>query len=186
MALDKKGVVTNVIGTVVGTGIIGTFTQLTDIGRSWLNAAQSWISILWQWLIEKHSISGWILTILFAISVTSVLRIIMICVTSRDPDYYSYTSDEINGARWKWRWSEFRICNLWGYCPHCDGTLVYDDSACSLQAQIMSKQPVTKFRCERCQNLVATFCGGDKNYALGFVQREIERRVRTGEYKTKS
>ncbi len=43
--------------------------------------------------------------------------------------------------------------------------------------------PKTDFVCENCNTIVAAIKGGDKGYALGAIEREIDRRVRTGEYK---
>mgnify|MGYP003516700603 CR=1 FL=1 len=44
-----------------------------------------------------------------------------------------------------------------------------------------------EFICENCNSqIVSTIHGGNKNYAINAVKREIERRIRTEEYKTKS
>lgn len=42
----------------------------------------------------------------------------------------------------------------------------------------------TDFICENCNSkVVSSVNGGDKNYVIGAKQREIDRRIRTGEYK---
>ena len=43
----------------------------------------------------------------------------------------------------------------------------------------------TDFICENCNSkIVSTIHGGNKNYAINAVKREIERKIRTQEFKT--
>lgn len=100
---------------------------------------------------------------------------------SEEQEFKSYTEDFIHGAKWRWVWVGNQISNIWCFCPRCDATLVYDDSSCQSLYSDVNK---TNFICENCgRSVVASITGGNKDYATGAIRREIDRRVRTGEYK---
>ena len=106
--------------------------------------------------------------------------------SQKAPVYREYTEDMFHGAKWRWSWDGNKISNLWCFCPSCDAQLVYNDGYENMYAK-------TDFICERCSSnetgnyyrapgrVVAT-AKGDKDYALGAVEREIWRRIRTGEH----
>ena len=95
-------------------------------------------------------------------------------------EFSEYKEDMIKNAKWRWEWQNSKISNLWCFCPQCDATLVYNDNACT---NFYSDKNNTLFICENCNNkTVSDIDGGNKSYALRFVKREIERRIRTGEY----
>lgn len=96
-------------------------------------------------------------------------------------EFSEYTEDMIKNAKWRWEWNRNEVSNLWCFCPQCDATLVYNDSSCT---DFYTDKNNTLFICENCNNkIVSDIDGGNKSYALGFVRREIDRRIRTGEYK---
>jgi len=141
-----------------------------------------WSILVWCWkvLIASYALPGWawigiaIFTLIGIISTFIAIR-----GESSSPEIKYYTEDFIYNTIWRWRWSGRHISNLWCFCPTCDATLVYDDS--SYYNRTASQ---TSFICENCSHRVITSInGGNKSYAIGAVEREIERRVRTGEYK---
>ena len=99
-----------------------------------------------------------------------------------EPEYMNYTEDMLYGAKWRWSWVGGRISNLWCFCPICDAQLVYAEGFGE-----------TNFICERCPSgepdhlypshgrVVATVRGGDRYYAVSAAEREVFRRIRTGE-----
>lgn len=100
---------------------------------------------------------------------------------NKSPEFQAYTEDFLFGAKWRWHWVRNSIINLWCYCPSCDATLVYDDSSCH---RIFDDVKKTDFICENCSSqVISSVTGGNKNYAIGAAEREIHRRIRTGEYK---
>ena len=142
-----------------------------------------WLGVLWCWgaLVSPYSLPGWIWLVVFAFALLGAIDIflgiknaIYKSESMSKPDYKSYVEDYMFEAKWRWRWEENTISDLWCFCPRCDGTLVYSDHFGE-----------TSFLCENCgPSVVATISGGNKNYALGAVEREITRRIRTGEYKS--
>lgn len=98
------------------------------------------------------------------------------------PEHFSYMEDSVYGAKWRWKWVKDEISDIQCYCPKCDAVLVYDDRSSHTKYTDVSK---TDFICQNCKShLITSIHGGNKNYAVNAVKREIERRIRTNEYKT--
>lgn len=184
MAAQESHPVRNgVIATVVG-GLI-----LTLLAKLWTPAETALI-----WLGERllafvglfsssYSVPGWLLAPLGLLSLVTVARALIGLRSAASPaaQHASYVEDLLFGARWRWSWVGEQIAQLWCFCPSCDAELVYDDS--SVHDIFRRDKPKTEFICEHCgRRPVGVIEGGDKSYALGAVQREIRRRVRTGHY----
>ena len=138
-----------------------------------------WFGVLWCWkaLISSYSLPGWAWIIVFLFAIIGVITILQALIPVEKPEHVSYVEDDMFGAKWRWKWIENRLSNLWCYCPHCDATLV---------RQVDSILHETHFLCENCRHsVITTLRGRDKYFVLGVVEREIDRRIRTGEYKRK-
>jgi len=141
-----------------------------------------WSGIIWCWeaLFSSYTLPGWILLIILVLALFGLIIIFISIKSNNNPEYKSYVEDFIYGVKWRWEWSGNNIFNTWCYCPKCDATLVYDDSSCSRYSSVSK----TDFICENCNSqVVASISGGNKRYAIGAVEREIDRRIRTNEYK---
>ncbi|MCY7297506.1 hypothetical protein HJG39_18980 [Alteromonas sp. a30] len=140
-----------------------------------------WSGIVWLWeaLVSSYSISGWLLIIIAVLALMSLSRIFLSFKKGTEINSYeTYIEDFLFGTKWRWRWGINEIINLWCFCPRCDAELVYDDSSC----RRFSYESETKFICENCSRTVVTSIpGGNKDYALSAVGREIRRRIRTNE-----
>jgi|WetSurMetagenome_2_1015567.scaffolds.fasta_scaffold53202_2 hypothetical protein len=178
----RNGVITTVVGGVV----------LAILGEIW-SPVKSAIGWVWEKVLafaglfgETYAVPGWVLAILGFLALVTVVRaIIGWRSNSAAPiaavSHRTYVEDILFGAKWRWSWSGGDVSNLWCFCPVCDAELVYDDS--SAHRFHMREEPQTLFICEHCnRNVMGRIAGGDKEYALGAVRREIRRRVRTGQY----
>ncbi|MFZ1036490.1 MAG: hypothetical protein WAU61_03575 [Smithella sp.] len=174
----RNGVIASVIAGIILL-IIPVFRGYVIKFILWL-----WSVLIWCWnaLISSYSLPGWAWFILFILALVSIINIYSsIKGKTEEPEFKKYVEDLIFGAKWRWKWVDNRISNLWCYCPHCEAILVYDDSSCR---SILLDVNKTDFLCEHCGNIVvATIAGGNKSYAIGAVGREIDRRIRTGQYK---
>lgn len=146
---------------------------------SWL-----WLGVVWCWkaLIVSYSLPGWAWLLIFILALVGLINIYLALKDeSEEPEFTSYIEDFIYGAKWRWCWLGNQIYDVWCFCPLCDATLVYDDRSCRSRYYDIKK---TDFICENCgHNVVASITGGDKDYAVGAIRREIDRRIRTGEYR---
>ena len=171
---------------VIASVIAGIVLLVVPVLRNYVISFFSWMWSIVVWcgdaLISSYALPGlaWLPILIFAtIGLVNIYSAIK--GEAEEPDYQSYVEDFIYGVMWRWDWPGNHISNLWCYCTSCDATLIYDDSTCR---NLYSNEKKTDFICENCgHTVVATISGGNKSYAISAVEREIDRRVRTGEYK---
>lgn len=87
------------------------------------------------------------------------------------PKHLSYKEEILYGVLWKWSWKKDNVVNLWCYCPKCNNALVIDDTF-SKNVQNLSDKS-TYFVCKNCDSGGGVIKGGDRDYALVIVKREI-------------
>jgi hypothetical protein len=178
----RNEIVVGIIVAVASGIILLFFESARDKIFSVINFILTVVLLGWGWLFSGHSTQGWVLLLLSGLAAIGVITIYMRTRPIKEPEYNNYVTDLLHGAKWKWRWRHNSISGLWCFCPTCDGFLVYDDYT---RRSYLERENKTEFICENCGNKVVAFIGGDKDYAIAAVTREIDRRVRTGEYKSK-
>ena len=166
---------------ILGIGILFFIPQTHDyVIDSFL---QIWFGIIWTYeaLLTSYTVPLWVLIIISVLALTTTIRFLINLQSNTKPEHLSYKEDFIYGANWRWKWTKNEVSNIQCYCPKCDSLLVYDDSSCHTRYTDVTK---TDFICQNCESqLVTSIHGGNKNYAINAVKREIERRIRTNEYK---
>lgn len=179
-------VLVGLITTVVGGLILAVILKSSDLFAK--VASRAWGTVTWilDTLASSHSIPGWAILAagtlaLFGLIIISILVKEALHIGKEHPSR-NYTEDMLDGARWRWIWIGNKITKLWCFCPTCDAQLVYSEYFAE-----------TRLICERCPSdgsiappgsrgrLVATVMGGNRDYAVAAAEREIRRRIRTGE-----
>jgi hypothetical protein len=180
---DPHPVRTGVIGTVVGGIALAALAELWPPAKSFFLWAWSGVKSFASYFGDDYKTPGWVLTLLVILALVTVIRFVVGLLPKFAPDHTKFLEMRLYGAKWQWKWAGGEISNLWCLCPTCQAELVYDDSS---NHNIYSNERAhTKFICENCNSqVVATVDGGDKEYALSAVKREVRRKVRTGEYKS--
>ena len=175
----RNGVIVAVIGGVI-LAILGELWPPVKVVITWaLGKALAFVELLG----ENYSVPGWGVLILALLALVSIVRFFVALRINPTPPHSGYVEDIIFQVKWRWSWAGGAISNLWCFCPTCDSELVYDDS--SARSLYSLDGVKTLFICEHCNGSVMTSIdGGGKDYALGAVQREIRRKVRTSEYTT--
>ena len=181
MAEKESNTIRNgIIVTVVGGLILSLVPTLREFFIKIIKYI--WAGIVWSYevVVASYPIPGWLIIIVLPFAIWGVIRLYALVFPKVKPEFLEYTEDLIYGAKWRWHWAGNQVSNLWCYCPRCDAQLVYDDTS----VRMYMEKSKTDFICERCNNqVVASISGGAKNYAVGAAEREILRRIRTGEYK---
>ena len=177
-----KSISNGAIASVIAGVILLAVPVLRGYVISFLSWLWSGVVSCWDALVASYSLPGWVWLLIFILAFVGLVNIYLsLKGKSEEPEFKSYIEDFIHGAKWRWSWMGNQISNVWCFCPRCDATLVYDDSSCRSLYSDVNK---TDFICENCgHSVVASITGGNKDYAPGAIRREIERRVRTGEYK---
>jgi hypothetical protein len=190
MAVESNSLV-SIRNSVIASLIVAWLLWLVPSVRGGLSLAWNYLRdaaySLWDWLLTAHAASGWLLLLLAGLAVAGAVliyaRIVQLIGRKKEPDFTAYVGDHIHGAIWRWQWVGDRVGEVHGFCPTCDAQLVYAEQGGYLDPQ---NDTATVFICERCdRKAVARVGGGGLKYALGAVRREIERRVRTGEYRSR-
>ena len=186
----KKGIVVTVVGGLI-VAVVGDLLQTVVLNSSSLLVkvgAWAWSIVSWIWamLLSSHSMPGWVILVMGLLALFGLINIGLLLKerlqVTEDPRFRNYTEDVIDGVRWRWRWIGNQIAALCCFCLTCDAELVYDDGIYE-----------TRLICERCPSdgrinpkgsrgrLLTTVRGGGRGYAVASVEREIIRRIRTGE-----
>jgi hypothetical protein len=129
-----------------------------------------------RFLAQPLIIARWIffLVCLFSIPTLYLLFRPLTRRSPREPDFTAYRADTFFGIVWRWNYSsQGNPQNLWCFCPRCDTQLVYSEDRYPDR---------TQFLCEHCDQKLHEL-NGTKDYALSQVIRQIDRKLRGGEWK---
>lgn len=183
-----------IIATVSGSIVFAILTSLFPAVRNLLFKALGWIWSTVKFFIgvltNNYEIPGWLILIFIALTAPTCIRIIATVRKKKKPKepkepgvFDLYRSDCLFGAIWEWSYSGERIINLSCLCPECEGELVYlKYSKSPLLTRFADEPDHIKFKCEKCDKIRGKLMG-DMSFALGTVEREIRRKIRTGEWK---
>lgn len=174
---------TGVISTVLGAVVVAILAEIWPPVKNVIVLCWRLVQSIFGLLAADYQAPGWILVICCGIIIITIVRFALKIIrktTASVPAHLSYTTDYFRGAKWRWDWFGDNISQLWCFCPSCDSELVYDDSSCN--DILRRSEPRTDFICEHCGHTrVASVPGGPKRYALSAIEREIRRKIRTGE-----
>ena len=123
-------------------------------------------------LTDEVTLAGWQVVVMLAGCFGALLCVGAYVWRSYGRGRGAYRSDRFLGMTWRWRYRRGRPVNIWCYCPDDDSELVYSYS--QLERQVT-------FECETCGRRFGQF-SGDHNYVRGLVRRQIQRKLRTGEW----
>jgi hypothetical protein len=180
---DSHSIRNNVIASVVTAALLAVPGALLQPGRDALAWSLNRIRLLLALLTADWRVPGWLLVTLCGLAAPALFRGARYAFhfsRRRASTFHSYTKDNFYGATWRWNWEGEEILGLWCFCPTCDAELAYDDSSCHWFNR--RSEPHTDFICEHCgQGRIASIPGGNKRYAISAIEREIRRKLRTGE-----
>ena len=180
------------VGKAIATGIVATVSGgiflalILPSARGLLAAVASAGATVFTWawtpLTASYPIPGWVVIIGGIFVLVALMRFLRKLVAAAP--HLGYNEDMIDGAKWRWSWTNKEISRPVGFCPICDAQLVCMEDHFSQNRE---------FVCERCppdQNLpglttfrvVATISANSCYGAHGAIEREILRRARTGEF----
>lgn len=133
-------------------------------------------------LLTSYTLPIWMLLLISFLALITVIKLLLLLTDNSKEEYTKYSEDFIYDAKWRWKWTKEEIVDIECYCPKCDAILLYDESSCHTKYTEVAK---TDFICENCNSqIITSIYGGNKKYAINAVKREIQRRIRTEEYKT--
>lgn len=171
--MAEKHTIRNAIIASVTSGIILSILLSAGLRRV-LAACCHWV---WSALTYRIPLPVWLLSIVGLLALFPVVQFVRF-VRRRD----EYTQDHAYGVFWRWETVSGIITGLQSFCPHCDMQLSYHEQRSDHEQPSYLYPPhFTQFVCERCGTR-SDKLNGDRIHALGLVEREMERRRRTGEW----
>jgi len=127
-------------------------------------------------LAAATAVQNWMLYLLVSTSLPALVLLGKL-VFGRRPGFLDYTNDRFLGLTWRWRYRRFGRPDVpWAYCSVCDTALIYNSEGDGGRMR-------TVLTCETCDRTVLQH-EGDAQYLAAKILRQIERRIRTGEWQT--
>jgi hypothetical protein len=135
------------------------------------------------WLLHGTvKIPSWVFVLLLVAVLVLILigAVFIVAMFAHDENQEAswrlYTRDQFFGVNWEWSYTTAgEIANLWCRCPQDETALIYGTSYGGI---------VTEFKCETCGTKFAPpGDGGDKGQILGLIERQIDRKIKTGAWK---
>jgi hypothetical protein len=174
MPREKHPILYNLIGTVLGGLILSCVLYFVPGAYPLLVRV---IKSAWGFLSWRIPTPLWLLALLVIPTIAIVVIAVAAFLTpAHVPEFYSYTEDRLFNAIWRWQYGSSGIWDLASFCQSCESRLVYSDT------RALYGPTLTKLICEHCSREI-TETEGDYDYLEARVKREIDRRIRTGEYK---
>lgn len=128
------------------------------------------------------SIHLWLLILLsFGSMVALFIMLAPFFQKAKTPTFRDCREGTFEGVLWRWHYNfDGSVSDTWCFCPACDTALVY--SAPGDDYSRGYRRTTTRFFCELCNTDKLTI-EGDRHYLVQKVIRQIERIVRTAEWK---
>jgi hypothetical protein len=164
----RTGIITSIAAAIIWSFIPGWSWTFHAIGRA--------VSLVFTWRIPF-----WLIILLIALAIfLFVLWRKWEPRTFQEEEFYQYKQDRFFNAVWRWSYDRTALpTDAASFCPNCDMQLVFHESHGAYLAAGLTN---TLLICERCNQQIADV-EGDYDHLERRVLREIERMVRTGEYK---
>lgn len=172
MSDDKhSSVKSQVIAGLILATIIGGLSLIPNVFR-WVADISS---RFWNHLIRTSELPHWGLYLLALMSLQTLIYWIIVALKSKGPNVADYNQDTFLGLKWRWSYVSGCPTGAWAFCPHCDTVLVYSENS--------SFDPVhrTTLTCETCNRIMLEH-EGNKDYLVEKVHRQIDRKMRNGEW----
>lgn len=172
---EQTPVAKMVVAGVITAAVIGAFSFIPQLW-SWVTGLTR---AVWHHLLSNASIDTWKLYSLYFLSVVGAMVLFKPLIRAvfnkaNGPTFHDYTEDSFFGLTWRWQYSHNRFANVWAFCPACETTLVYSYDRLLEQVAL---------HCETCAKELHRE-NGDREYLVAKVERQIDRKIRTGEWRS--
>ena len=189
-------IVVAVLGTAIGSLIVNSYIQ-------WWGALANVTNAIWE-PVSQATVSAItyrtpIWTVVVAVALVAVTwyatRKLSGAPKASTPDFLAYHQDSFDGVFCRWDYSrtldgpDYRIGNIVCYCQHCDFVIGTPND--HLQQCPSCSRPATKnddppSHCNNWRPITGYQRRNNEILFEDFIRREIERRIRTGEWQRSS
>ena len=142
-----------------------------------LKATLKGLTAMWGFFAKPVALPLGAVLLLPIVAVAATVALIVFLQHRSSAPYTSYTSDLVFGLVWHWDWSGDKMTNMRIFCPSCSYRLIFEEK----DPLPYPYTPDTKVECHHCG--YEQHWNEPRAKLLDKAVREIERRIRTGEYK---
>lgn len=172
-SIPREAVIAAIAAALVALGGI----VLALVPRVWAWIVET-LAGVWAHLTSWGSVPMWWLYLLYVVSGSAVLLVLWAVYENiKKPHWTDYIKDSFFNVIWRWQWKDSSTIGIWAYCPSCDTTLVYKNDH-----RYFDGVTTVQLICETC-SAVRVRENGDNNDLVAKVQRQIDRKLRTGEWR---
>jgi len=177
-ASKERPILHKVLAGLIVAGLLWLATYIPGLWQA-LSTGFTWC---WGKVIQDISLPAWALGPLVIGDIVLVLALVGKILSwhraNSGPSWTDYTKDDFYGMVWRWDYSPIggAITGLCCFCPRDDTVLVW------IQSHDLAVERETTFRCETCGIDFGTMRGYSWDIE-GKVKRQIDRKLRTGEWK---
>ncbi|MGB5148320.1 MAG: hypothetical protein WBN86_14470 [Porticoccaceae bacterium] len=170
---DEKhsSISSQVVAGLIVAAIIGAISFIPGVLK-WVTETAS---AIWSHLLGTTGLPNWSLYLLAILSINTLAYWISLAIKPKGPDVSSYNHDTFLGLKWRWSYISGHPAGAWAFCPHCDTVLVYYTNS------RYDPDYKTVLTCETCNRELLSH-EGDKDYLVQKIHRQIDRKIRTGEW----
>ncbi len=172
MTDTKNSLISQVVSGLLVAAVIGVFSFVPDAFKYVVAV----LSGLWIHLLDTSSFPNWSVYLLVLMGIHTLVYWIIRATKSKKPNIKSYSHDSFLGVKWRWSYISGRPFGAWAYCPTCDTQLVYSNVG-----GMFDPEQKTVLTCETC-SCDMLHHEGDKDYLVEKIHRQVERKIRTGEW----
>ncbi|MFM2075190.1 MAG: hypothetical protein RJB34_1495 [Pseudomonadota bacterium] len=175
MAEDKNSsLATQVIAGLVVASIIGAVSFVLGAFKWVMEVA----AIFWNHLTDASTLPNWSLYLLALMGLNTIIYWASLVIKPKGLNpIAAYTHDTFLGLKWRWSYISGSPTNAWAFCPECDTMLVYSELG-----RYFDPVQKTVLTCETCCKDMLNH-EGDRAYLVEKIHRQIDRKIRTGEWK---
>jgi ribosomal protein S27E len=173
VASDEKHSIRNgIVIAVVSAAVLYGATFIPGLARGVAHVALS----VGRFLADIIALPRWLFIIICIFALVAVYRLVrpFFARAPRGASVKDYLMDRFFGVVWRWRYGfSGSPQDIWCFCPRCDTQLVYTEDRFPDRVW---------FTCENCDERLCE-SEGSKEYVLSKVFRQIDRKIRNGEWK---
>lgn len=137
-----------------------------------------YIAAGWSHLMASSQYPNWSAYLVSLLALISALIWAFMAWSSRKDNQKRFNQFNFLGSGWRWNTISNSPVGLLAYCPECDIRLVYEETG----GRFSDEPKTIALHCEKC-DAVRTCELGDLEHLNGRVSREIDRLIRTGQWR---
>ncbi len=177
----KTGIISTVIGGLILALILNQIDSVSFFLESILDFIWHILTLIYEYLIDPIAVPGIFIYAGILIVIFYMIRLLKRSDAKKEtsnltngPDFLKYNEDMFLGVKWRWKYDNMNTLDrVASFCPVCDMQLICNTTYDGIRSDL---------KCERC-NRIHYSHNGDYDDIESRVEMEIERNLRTGDWK---